>query len=89
MKRQKRTILSATALAVYLSLNVELVDDQRGTGLFTLPLLSLTGLLMFAWSIRAGIARLRSKLDTWVVRLQLTQMVVGIGWRSLAWGVGF
>ena len=39
----------ATAMAIYLSLNVEVVDDQRGADFLAIPLLSLAWVLAAGW----------------------------------------
>ena len=103
----KRKTLSATALAIYLSLNVEVRDDEQGNGVYTLPLVSLTWLLAAAWVVLVEIARLRHelqavvqpwygavvafqlhRLETIVQRWHVALVVVGIGSRSVVWGVG-
>lgn len=103
----KRKTLSATVLAIYLSLNVEVRDDEQGNGVYSLPLVSLTWLLAAAWFVLVEIARLRHELQavvqpwygavvafqlhgvqTIVQRWRVALVVVGIGWRSVAWGVG-
>jgi hypothetical protein len=106
----KRKRLADTALAVYLSLNIEVIDGQQRSGVYAMPLVSLTWLLVAVWLLRVEIARLGhelqaivqpwtgmmpSQLTAWRRRLQaitnqwqVALVVAGIGWRSVAWGVG-
>jgi len=92
MSSKKRKSLSATAMAVYLSLNVEIIDDRRGMSFMALPLLSLTWLLLTGWQAQTRLVDLhrnwQCRLNNWLARLHLIQTMVGIGWRSVVWGVG-
>ena len=94
MSHKKRRTLSATAMAVYLSLNVEVIDDQRGASFIAaLPLLSLTWLLMTGWQAQTRVIDLhrnwQRRLNQWLAQLELMQTMIGIGWRSATWGLGF
>ena len=84
----KRRTLSATNVAVYLSLNVEIIDDERGSDLLAWPLLSLAWLLMLPHVWQVLISKIQTTVRTAVDDLIFTLTVIQIGWRSLAWGVG-
>jgi hypothetical protein len=88
LKRKRQITLSATALAVYLSLNVEVMDDQRGIDCLALPLLSLTWLLMAGWWIQLRWVDVQRRLAYWRQQWRLFRSVAGIGWRSVAWSMG-
>jgi hypothetical protein len=87
-KRKRQATFSATALAVYLSLNIEIVDDQRGIDCMALPLLSLTRLLMAGWWIQIRWKKVQRRYAHLQKKWQLFWSVAGIGWRSVAWGIG-
>jgi hypothetical protein len=93
MSHKKRKTLSATAMAVYLSLNVEVIDDRRGASFIALPLLSLTWALMAGWQAQTRVIDLHHnwhcKLNNWLAQLELMQTMIGIGWRSATWSLGF
>ncbi|MFC1975757.1 hypothetical protein ACFLXQ_05115 [Chloroflexota bacterium] len=88
LKRKRQTTLSATTLAVYLSLNVEVMDDQRGMDCLALPLLSLTWLLMAGWWVQLRWADVQRRFTYWRQQWYLVRSVAGIGWRSVAWSMG-
>ena len=50
-RRRRKFLLEDTALAIYLSLNIEIIDDARGKQLATLPLLPLTWLWLLIWQL--------------------------------------
>ncbi|MCB0166695.1 MAG: hypothetical protein KDI79_20875 [Anaerolineae bacterium] len=81
------TTFEATTMAVYLSLNVEVIDDQRGTGFLAIPLLSLAWLLVIGWWYQTFTTRLQSRLDDWLATWRLRLVLVSISWRALAWGL--
>lgn len=98
-RRRKKGLLEETALAIYLSLNIEVIDEERGKRLATLPLLSLTWFGLWIWQlylILTGSRPRRPKRPArcvkrlggrrWhsaVVRATMT-WIVG---RSLVWGL--
>jgi hypothetical protein len=88
LKRKRQITLSATALAVYLSLNVEVMDDQRGIDCLALPLLSLTWLLMAGWWIQLRWGDVQRHFAYRRQQWHLFCSVIGIGWRSVAWSMG-
>lgn len=75
--------LMATAVAVYLSLNIEVVDEERGAGLLAVPLVSLTRLAGWVW----GLGRVQAAVGLRLARVRLAWTLAGIGWRSLVWGL--
>ena len=79
------TTFEATTMAVYLSLNVEVIDDQRGADFLAVPLLSLAWLLVAGWWCQAFTAKLQRRLDDWLATWRLRLALVSIGWRALAW----
>lgn len=81
------TTFEATTMAVYLSLNVEVIDDQRGADFLAVPLLSLAWLLVIGWWCQVFTAKLQSRLDDWRATWRLRLVLVSIGWRALAWGL--
>lgn len=84
----KRKTLAATSMAVYLSLNVEIIDDERGSDLLAYPLLSLAWLLMLPHLLHAQISKIKTAARAGLDRLTITLAIIQIGWRSLVWGVG-
>ncbi len=87
-RRTRKNTLTATAVAVYLSLNVEIVDDRSGASVIAVPLWSLAWLLAAIWTAGEQVVRFRRRLSNRLNRLQTAWTLVGIGWRSVAWGVG-
>ena len=77
----------ATTMAVYLSLNVEVVDDQRGADFLAIPLLSLAWLLVVGWWCQSQTVKFQRHYDDWLATWQLRLALVSIGWRALAWGL--
>ncbi len=92
MQHRQQKTFAAKSIAIYFSLNVEIRDEGRGTGLLTIPLLSLTGLLMLVWGIRGSVTRMPQTLRHWflTIRMQLTVLltVSEIGFRSTLYGFG-
>ena len=97
MKRRK-TLLS-TNIRVYLSLNVQARKDNGEIGLFALPLLSLTTVLLWWWNLQTIINQISWKMnryvaliqtwfDTWQQQLSLAQTLFEIGMRSALYGIG-
>lgn len=95
----KRKTLAATSLAVYLSLNVEIIDDERGSDLLAYPLLSLAWLLMLPHLLQAlfqkitttactGLDQLWASVRVGTQTLAVALALIQIGLKSLAWGVG-
>ena len=81
------TTFEATTMAVYLSLNVEVIDDQRGTGFLAIPLLSLAWLLVVGWWCQSQTVKVQRHCDDWLATWRLRLVLVSIGWRALAWGL--
>ena len=81
------TTFEATTMAVYLSLNVEVIDDQRGTGFLAIPLLSLAWLLVVGWWCQSQTVKFQCRFDDWLATWRLRLTLAGIGWRALAWGL--
>jgi hypothetical protein len=79
------TTFEATAMAIYLSLNVEVVDDQRGVDFLAIPLLSLAWLLVAGWWCQSQTVKFQRRYADWLVTWQLRLVLVSIGWRALAW----
>jgi hypothetical protein len=88
------TTLAACTVAAYLSLNVEVYDDTRGSGLFTFPLVSLNGVIF--WLLQLGphvqrythhVARRWDNSQSYVRRYQLHLTLLAIGFRAFCWGV--
>ena len=77
----------ATAMAIYLSLNVEVVDDQRGADFLAIPLLSLAWLLVIGWWCQSQMAKFQRRYDDWLATWRLRLVLISIGWRALAWGL--
>ncbi len=79
-------------IAVYLSLNIEVVDHQQGAMLFTFPLVSLSWLAMLLWGGRDRLTGLEQTVHRewqWVqVQITLFLTVTGIGLRSFLYGFG-
>ena len=88
LKQRRQATFSATTMAVYLSLNVEVMDDQRGIDCLALPLLSLTRLLMVGWWMQMRWADVQHRRNHLWRQWQLFWSVACIGWRSVAWGMG-
>ena len=82
-------ILPATAVAVYLRLNIEVIDDRRGAGMLMLPLVSLARLLMALWTARALLIGWRDAIRRGSSYFNLGLDLAGIGWRSMVWGLGW
>ena len=86
-----RAIIQSTQLAVSLSLNIQ-VQNEHDTRLVTLPLVQLTTLFFWLWTVRQIVTRFRFELIL-LVRditdtLDLTGKVFVIGLNSLAFGFG-
>ena len=81
------TTFEATAMAVYLSLNVEVIDDQRGADFFAVPLLSLAWVLVIGWWCQSYTVKFQRRYDDWLATWRLRLALVSIGWRALAWGL--
>ncbi len=88
------TTFEARTVAAYLSLNLEIHDEERGSGLLTFRLLSLTALLF--WLGLAGdviaqmwqrLGRQRADIAGRWHRLGVYWLLAGIGLRALCWGV--
>ena len=77
----------ATAMAIYLSLNVEVVDDQRGADFLAIPLLSLAWLLVIGWWCQSQTVKFQRRYADWLATWRLRLALVSIGWRALAWGL--
>jgi hypothetical protein len=77
----------ATTMAVYLSLNVEVIDDQRGADFLAIPLLSLVWVLAVGWWCQAQTVKCQRRYDHWLGTWRLRLTLVSIGWRALAWGL--
>jgi hypothetical protein len=77
----------ATAMAIYLSLNVEVVDDQRGVDFLAVPLLSLAWVLVAGWWCQSQTVKFQRRYADWLATWRLRLALVGIGWRALAWGL--
>lgn len=92
LKRKRYSTLSTTTLAVYLSLNVEVMDDHRGIDCLTFPLFSLTRLLMAGWWVQLHWTDMQHRFAyRCAYRRQQWQVywsVAGIGWRSVVWSMG-
>ena len=88
LKRKRQATFSATTMAVYLSLNVEVMDDHRGIDCLALPLLSLTRLLMAGWWVQLRWTGVQHSFAYRRQQWQLYWSVAGIGWRSVAWSMG-
>ena len=88
LRRKRQATFSATALAVYLSLNIEVIDDRRGVDYLALPLLSLTRLLMAGWWIQLHWKRVQRHYVHLQKKWQLYCNLADIGWRSVAWSMG-
>lgn len=94
-RRNKTTWLADTTLAIYLSLNIETIDD-RGKRLATLPLIPLTWLLGWGWRLgslwsnlkrpkrSARLAANRPRSDR---RPPAALVLTWIFGRSLLWGL--
>ena len=78
----------ATTMAVYLSLNVEVIDDQHGVDFLAVPLLSLARLLVVSWWCQTQTVKFQRRYDDWLATWRLRLVLAGIGWRALAWGLG-
>ncbi len=92
--RRPKTLLS-TNIGVYLSLNIQVQKDKRESGLWAIPLISLSSLLLWWWSLSSFLNRPRSIITNAagkVSTLQKTTFVLitlfGIGTRSVLYGVG-
>ena len=77
----------ATAMAIYLSLNVEVVDDQRGADFLAIPLLPLAWLLVIGWWCQSQTVKFQRRYADWLATWRLRLALVSIGWRALAWGL--
>lgn len=76
-----------TAVAVFLSLDVQVIQADRAH-LFTLPLLSLTPLLMAWFQLLSWGQSLQSTLSTWSHTVWLSLSLVDIGFKAVLYGVG-
>jgi len=56
---------------IYVGLNVELIDDERGAGLLTYPLVPLTRLAAMLWSALSWFRSLQTKGATLLAVLQV------------------
>ena len=77
----------ASTMAVYLSLNVEVIDDQRGADFLAVPLLSLAWLLVVGWWCQSQTVKFQRCYADWLATWRLRLVLVSIGWRALAWGL--
>jgi hypothetical protein len=87
--KQKRKLFH-TAVAVFLSINIQVSQDQQ-VRLLTFPLLSLTSLLMRGWRLRTELSHLVSDFTD---LFNACAMAAAIYWqvgeiitRSVWWGV--
>ena len=65
------TTFEATAMAVYLSLNVEVIDDQRGADFFAVPLLSLAWVLVIGWWCQSYTVKFQRRYAAWLGNLAI------------------
>jgi hypothetical protein len=95
-RRRRKHLLEESALAIYLSLNIEVIDDRRGKRLATLPLLSLTWLGLWIWQLYLALTDSRPKRPARYVkqsggrRWHSTIVRATMAWivgRSLVWGL--
>jgi hypothetical protein len=75
-----------TALAIYLSLNIQVSRGEQGQ-LLTYPLLSLTGLCVGLWTVWAGLALVGERGATLLGKIEVGLTLLRIGCTSVAWGV--
>ncbi len=84
----RTTTLAVTAVAVYLSLSIEVRDDRRGTALFTYPLVMLTGLAMWGWAWLGWGQQVWAGILARCEQVYVAMVFAGIGWRALWFGLG-
>lgn len=88
----------ARAIAAYLSLTVEIHDDDHGSGLLNYRLLSLTALLFWLgvasdaclWAILATVRWFGCQFDqtaAWLERWRIYWQLAVIGLGAICWGV--
>ena len=99
MKRRKRKSLLNTSLAVYLSLNIQIQQDNGEDHLLTLPLVQLSAWLMAALQLQTALHQLAGQIEQaqmalcdWL-NISLSEFkpfatLLGIGVRSLLYGFG-
>ncbi len=98
MKRRRKLVLS-TSISVYLSLNVHAQKDNGTTNLLTIPLLSLTTLLLWWWNLQTitgyigwhiayAVARIRGQIEIWRRIIFTALALCEIGVRSIIYGAG-
>lgn len=79
-----------TALAIYLSINIQVIRGERAQ-MLTFPLLSLTGLCLGLWTAWAGLGALADQVTdlglTLIGKIEVGLTLVGIGCKAVAWGV--
>ena len=99
MKPRKRKSLLSTSLAVYLSLNIQIQQDNGEDHLLTLPLVQLSAWLMAALQLRTVLQRLARQigqvyltlcdwLNAPLAEFRPLATLLGIGVRSLLYGFG-
>jgi hypothetical protein len=86
-----RTLMQSQSIAVNLCLQV-ITKDESGGRMSTLPILRLTPLLFWLWSIRQRVNQLAEEVLLTIDRIAAPLLVMGkvvsIGFTSLAWGMG-
>lgn len=89
--RTKRRMMLQTTVAIFLSINVHVSRDQTNQ-LLTIPILPLTTLLAWRWSLMRSASGLMENMSQQWTNFQ-QQLTVGlilmtIGYRSILYGVG-
>ncbi len=87
-RRRRKSLLEETALAIYLSLNIEVIDDERGKRLATLPLLSLTWLGLLIWQLYLALAGGWQRRPKWPRRSGSRRRQNAIARATMAWILG-
>ncbi len=89
--RTKRRLMLQTTVAIFLSINVHVTRDQTHR-LLTIPILPLTLLLAWSWSLTDAAIRLIEpidrNLDDLQQRLSVGLILLVIGCRSVLYGAG-
>lgn len=92
MRRQKRTKQLSAAVAIYLSLNIQVQDEHGPDWMLAIPVLPLNFWLWWGWQFQTVVDRLATTIVNQVVsigdRVQVALMVLSIGWKSSLYGLG-
>lgn len=91
MRTKRQRIMLQTTVAIFLSINIHVSRDQTDR-LLTIPILPLTTLLAWSWSLTETAIRLveplNRKLNSFQQRLSVGLILLIIGCRSVLYGAG-